>query len=177
MCVLLRLYAFNELGLLNPAEVKQAAKVFWSPVGRHPDLPWEPWGHVVPRLALAWPAPNGPSAADRVKQYILGQTLGAVHGGLVYPTDYFDLVLYATSRAGARAGRRRGFVTFTREELEKLFEKIRVWWGTYGRKQAEDYKQRRDGLMFDLSAFRRFMNRLWDMVRELIIPALRSRNS
>lgn len=171
----LRVCVFRDLELFNETEISQIARMFWAPVKNSTnssDLPWEPWGHVVPRWALSWPAPLGASASDRVKKYILEQELGAIHGGLVQPEQFFELVKSATKKVRFSGEPSRVFIRWTRREIKLLFDKIKTWWQSHGKKQAKEKQKPHFRLFDDEPAFRAFMNALWDVMREVIIPAV-----
>jgi len=170
-----RLLRLNDLGALSASERDQLAQIFWAPVADGPGLPMEAWQFRTPWFALSLPQPNRQIGAnERVRQHILTTQLGEIHGGMVPPESYFDLILDATDDQDreSRSPPHRWYVQWTSADVRRLLETIRAWWENHGRRIAEEVRQVSWRRARDSAAVRSFMNRLWEVVRIVIIPRI-----
>jgi hypothetical protein len=175
-----RLLKMNDLGGLSASERRQLSQIFWAPALDLPGLPMEAWQFGTPWFALSLPEPDGSiDACERVRQHILTRQLGDIHGGMVRPESYFDLILFATEpqdHAG-ESSHHRWYVPWTSADIRQLLETVRAWWENHGRRIAGDVRQVSWRRAQDRPTVRNFMNRLWDVVRFVIIPRMARRAS
>jgi hypothetical protein len=165
-----RLGKLYDLGALSASEGKRLGKLFWAPPSEPSSLPIAAWGRNAPHWALTLPEPRGVAAAEKVKSFILAAQLGEVHGGIIWPDWLLDLMLYATKPLDNRLRNRHHYVLWTVAEVRRLFGLIQAWWERYGQQKAEEVRTTSWRRAFDGSAFRQFVNTLWDVVRIVIIP-------
>jgi hypothetical protein len=169
-----RLLRMNDLGALSASERRQLARIFWAPAADLPGLPMETWKSGTPWFALSLPEPNTQIVPyERVKHHILTHDLSEIHGGVMGPEGFFELVVFATKTQHRTRGSStsRWYVQWTSEDVQRLFEAIQTWWGNHGRSQVS---LRRD---FDGPGVRKLMNWLWDVMRIVIIPRMSRRGS
>ncbi len=166
-----RISLLNDMGLVSAEDQELIARSFWTPVTHGSELPFESWGFATAWLALSWPI-SGPTASDRVKEYILSYPLGDVYGGVVRPANIFSLVLYASKRTRFGRLQKRQFISWTAADIEQLIAKIIEWWNSYGKKRVAELQKPHFSLFDDASVLREFFNGIWDVIREVIIPKL-----
>lgn len=171
-----RLHALKVNGVLTTDEVVHASGVFWQSVADTDQLPWEIWGINTAQHALVWPLDRTPSAPERVKRYILNKPLGMIHGGMVSPDGIFRLAIAASGLPTAPTDG-RATVTWTVGDLTKLLDNVWRWWEEHGRKQAADAHAGARGWLDDGSSFRRYVARLLDVLRLLVLPRLGRRSA
>lgn len=171
----LRLLALGDLGALTASERRHLARIFWAPVADLPGLPVEAWQDGTLWFALNLPEPNRRIVAEeRVREYILLQQPGRIHGGIVRPDRYCDMILMATDipHQWDRPHPDRWYVSWTRSDIRHMVDVVRAWWDTHGCGMAEDIQRVSWRRAHDGPAVRTFMNRLWDVMRLVIIPRI-----
>jgi hypothetical protein len=172
-----RLMALVQLGGLNANDARQLGKIFWAPVMGIADLPVQTWGPNTSFYAMILPTPPGIEPATRVKQYILSTRLSDVHAGAVRQEWIFDLIRFASERVGrdSTAHPNRTHIRWDTEDVRAIFEMIKLWWATNREKLDKNIEKAAWGRAFGGEPVRRFFLRLWDVMREIIIPKIDDR--
>ncbi len=104
--------------------------------------------------------------------------LGEVHGGVGWAEWPFDLTLFATEPLDSESSPvNRQYVTWRLADVQQLFGTIQGWWENWGRKRAQEIRGVGWRRAFDGATFHGFVNRLWDVMRMVIIPRMRHDSS